>query len=73
MRYEIAESGAPGDEHLLERISVLENRLARLAERLERLVTTPDSNGHIAAVNLIGPAERGSAVSVPCAESGSAV
>src|ERR1700730_17194736 len=36
MRYEIAESGAPGDEHLLERISVLENRLARLAERLER-------------------------------------
>src|ERR1700720_4801722 len=36
MRYESAESGAPGDEHLLERISVLENRLARLAERLER-------------------------------------
>jgi tetratricopeptide (TPR) repeat protein len=36
MRYEITESGATGDEHLLERISVLENRLGRLADRLER-------------------------------------
>ena len=36
MRYENSESGPAGDEHLLERISVLENRLARLAERLER-------------------------------------
>ncbi len=35
MRYETSDSGA-GDEHLLERISVLENRLGRLAERLER-------------------------------------
>jgi tetratricopeptide (TPR) repeat protein len=35
-RYEIAESGASSEEHLLERISALENRLARLTERLER-------------------------------------
>jgi tetratricopeptide (TPR) repeat protein len=36
MRYESTESGPTGDEHLLERISVLENRLGRLTERLER-------------------------------------
>lgn len=35
-RYEMAESGASSEEHLLERISALENRLARLTERLER-------------------------------------
>lgn len=35
-RYEVAEASASSDEHLLERISALENRLARLTERLER-------------------------------------
>ncbi|HKY26794.1 MAG TPA: tetratricopeptide repeat protein [Pyrinomonadaceae bacterium] len=35
-RYEMAEAGASSEEHLLERISALENRLARLTERLER-------------------------------------
>ncbi|HET6891982.1 MAG TPA: zinc ribbon domain-containing protein, partial [Pyrinomonadaceae bacterium] len=35
-RYEMAEVGASSEEHLLERISALENRLARLTERLER-------------------------------------
>jgi tetratricopeptide (TPR) repeat protein len=35
-RYEVAEAGPSTDEHLLERISALENRLARLTERLER-------------------------------------
>lgn len=35
-RYEIAESGVSSEDHLLERISALENRLARLTERLER-------------------------------------
>jgi tetratricopeptide (TPR) repeat protein len=35
-RYEIAETSASSEEHLLERISALENRLARLTERLER-------------------------------------
>lgn len=35
-RYEVAEAGPSSDEHLLERISALENRLARLTERLER-------------------------------------
>lgn len=35
-RYEIAESSGSSEEHLLERISALENRLARLTERLER-------------------------------------
>ncbi len=35
-RYDIAESTASTDEHLLERISALENRLARLTGRLER-------------------------------------
>jgi tetratricopeptide (TPR) repeat protein len=36
MRYDNAESGGAAEEHLLERISVLENRQARLTERLER-------------------------------------
>lgn len=35
-RYESAETSASSDEHLLERISALESRLARLTERLER-------------------------------------
>jgi tetratricopeptide (TPR) repeat protein len=35
-RYEIAESGSSNEEHLLERISALENRLGRLTEKLER-------------------------------------
>jgi len=36
LRYESIEAGATGEEHLLERISVLENRLGRLTDRLER-------------------------------------
>ena len=36
LRYENMEAGATGEEHLLERISVLENRLGRLTDRLER-------------------------------------
>lgn len=35
-RYETSESGTANDEHLLERISALENRIARLSEKLER-------------------------------------
>ena len=35
-RYEVTEQSIPTDEHLLERISGVENRLTRLAERLER-------------------------------------
>src|SRR4030081_3654485 len=35
-RYELADSGSSNEEHLLERISALENRLARLTEKLER-------------------------------------
>jgi len=35
-RYETAEGGPSTEEHLLERISALENRLARLTERLDR-------------------------------------
>ncbi len=35
-RYEAAEAVASNDEHLLERISALENRLSRLSEKLER-------------------------------------
>jgi tetratricopeptide (TPR) repeat protein len=35
-RYELGSSGLSTDEHLLERISAAENRVARLAERLER-------------------------------------
>jgi tetratricopeptide (TPR) repeat protein len=35
-RFESAESAASNEEHLLERISALENRLARLTEKLER-------------------------------------
>ncbi len=35
-RYETNEGAAANDEHLLERISALENRIARLSEKLER-------------------------------------
>src|ERR1700704_22823 len=35
-RYELADSGSSNEEHLLERISALENRLGRLTEKLER-------------------------------------
>ena len=35
-RFEVGEQGIPTDEHLLERISFVENRLSRLNERLER-------------------------------------
>lgn len=35
-RYENADSGSSNEEHLLERISALENRLGRLTEKLER-------------------------------------
>jgi tetratricopeptide (TPR) repeat protein len=36
MRYETGEGAASCDEHLLERVSALENRLARMTEQLER-------------------------------------
>ena len=35
-RFETAESGVSTNEHLLERISAIENRISRLTERLER-------------------------------------
>src|SRR5882762_8135974 len=35
-RYEIEDSDVSTDEHLLERISTLENRISRITERLER-------------------------------------
>ena len=35
-RFEVSSAGLSTDEHLLERISAAENRVARLAERLER-------------------------------------
>src|SRR5262245_14869488 len=35
-RYEVTESTISTDEHLLERISAAENKIDRLAERLER-------------------------------------
>jgi tetratricopeptide (TPR) repeat protein len=36
MRYETTDTGSTDDDHLLERISGLENRLGRLADRVER-------------------------------------
>jgi tetratricopeptide (TPR) repeat protein len=36
MRYDNSEAGGAAEEHLLERVSVLENRLGRLTDRLER-------------------------------------
>jgi Flp pilus assembly protein TadD len=35
-RFDLSDSGASDQEHLLERISALENRLSRMTERLER-------------------------------------
>jgi predicted Zn-dependent protease len=35
-RFEVAEQGVSTEEHLLERISIVENRITRLTERLER-------------------------------------
>src|SRR5215213_5102174 len=40
-RYETAPTSLSTDEHLLERISAAENRVARLAERLERSLDLP--------------------------------
>jgi len=48
-RYESAESSALNEEHLLERISALENNLARLTEKLERgldLLLSQAQNAH---------------------------
>src|SRR4029453_18880699 len=36
LRFEAADAGVSNNEHLLERISATENRITRLAERLER-------------------------------------
>lgn len=36
LRYESTEASSLGEEHLLERVSALENKLARLTDRLER-------------------------------------
>src|SRR4029079_17878904 len=36
LRFEVGSGGLSTDEHLLERISAAENRVARLADRLER-------------------------------------
>ena len=36
LRFEAADAGVSSNEHLLERISATENRITRLAERLER-------------------------------------
>lgn len=48
-RYESVESGPSNEEHLLERISALENRLGRLTEKLERgldLLLRQEQNAH---------------------------
>jgi tetratricopeptide (TPR) repeat protein len=61
-RYESTESSTSNEEHLLERISALENRLARLSEKLERgldLLLRQAQNAHFdralvkALVNLL--------------------
>ena len=41
-RYDAVEPGPPNEEHLLERISALENRLERLSEKVDRALDTPD-------------------------------
>lgn len=49
-RFEAAEAGVSTNEHLLERISATENRITRLAERLERsldLVLRQAQNSYI--------------------------
>lgn len=42
-RYDAADAAGSTEEHLLERISALENRLERLTEKVERALDTPDS------------------------------
>jgi hypothetical protein len=42
-RYDAADAAASSEEHLLERISALENRLERLTEKVERALDPPDS------------------------------
>jgi hypothetical protein len=42
-RYDAADAGAPNEEHLLERISALENRLERLSEKVDRALDSPDA------------------------------
>ena len=39
MRHDAAEATTAHEEHLLERLSILENRLARMSEKLERGLT----------------------------------
>jgi hypothetical protein len=43
-RYDAADAAGSSEEHLLERISALENRLERLSEKVERALDTPDSS-----------------------------
>jgi len=43
-RYDAADAAASSEEHLLERISALENRLERLSEKVERALDAPDSS-----------------------------
>jgi len=42
-RYDVADAAASSEEHLLERISALENRLERLTEKVERALDPTDS------------------------------
>ncbi len=42
-RYDLADVAASSEEHLLERISALENRLERLTEKVERALDTTDT------------------------------
>jgi hypothetical protein len=42
-RYDAAEMAESNEEHLLERISALENRLERLTEKVEQALDTTDS------------------------------
>ena len=56
-RYEALESGSSNDEHLLERISALENRLMRLSEKLERgldLLLRQAQHSHFCPEEAIG-------------------
>ena len=43
-RYDETDVVAANEEHLLERISALENRLERLTEKVERVLDTTDSS-----------------------------
>ena len=46
-RFDAADVAASSEEHLLERISALENRLERLTEKVERALDTPDFPGKV--------------------------